>query len=166
MKPRTILCLSLALALAAVPALATEQQTTIPVTLTVVHTVHSIDVTMPAALPVSVVDGTVLAADNVQIKNNSNTDAVVVSAIQVESAEFTVTDFDNFQKDQDKTVALSINGCSTKGPGELTISEQYFPTIPANGSMPLVYEAKVSDNQEVSGVEVARVVFTLRAENA
>ena len=54
------------------PCLAeSEQTTTIPVTLTVINTVKNIDVTMPAALPVSVLDGKVITADNVSITNNS-----------------------------------------------------------------------------------------------
>ncbi len=164
MKPRAIWCFVLAALLGVAPAVAVEQQTTIPVTLTVVHTVHSIDVTMPVALPVSVLDGTVLTADNVHITNNSTWDGVVVSAVQVESAGFTVTDFDNFPDGQSNSIALRINGCPTKGAGELSITAQQFPVIPAQESMPLVYEAKVSNDKEVSGVEAARVIFTLKAE--
>lgn len=67
MKKRMIsLACSLALAFSlAVPAFAKEvKQTEVPVTLTVINAAQKISVTVPAALPVSVVEGNVVTATN------------------------------------------------------------------------------------------------------
>lgn len=67
MKKRMIsLVCSLALAFSlAVPAFAKEvKQTEVPVTLTVINAAQKISVTVPAALPVSVVEGNVVTATN------------------------------------------------------------------------------------------------------
>ena len=74
MKKRIIsLVCSLALALSlAVPALAKEtKQAEVPVTLTVINAAQKLSVTVPAALPVSVVEGTVVTATNAAITNNA-----------------------------------------------------------------------------------------------
>ena len=143
-------------------ASAEQQQHTIPVTLTVVHSVHALDVTMPACMPVSVLDGAALTANNVSITNNSRTDGVEVAAVQVENAGCKVADYDAFANSKG-TIALRINGCSTHGPGELAISQTAFPVIAPGDSLPLTYTAKVGTSSEVSDLEAAHVIFTLRA---
>lgn len=139
-----------------------EQSTTIPVTLTVVHSVQSMDVTMPAAMPVSLLDGKVLTANNVEIVNNSPYVDVEVSSVRVENAAYRVGDYDAFPESESGVIAMKINGCVTHGPGVLTLTESGFPVIQAGKVLPVEYRAKLNDTHDVSGQEVARVIFTLR----
>lgn len=155
------LCLAL-LAISPTPVFA-DQQNTIPVTLTVVHSIHSLDVTMPLCMPVSVLNGTVLTANNVQITNNSVYDDVEISSIQINGKTWNIGDYENFPTDEPRLIAMSINGCPTKGSGELGINDTAFPAIGRGKSLPLAYEAKVSDSVDMTGAEVAQVIFTLRA---
>ena len=72
------LVLSMAL-LICFPVKASAEEVTearVPVTLTVITTEKPISVTVPAALPVSVVDGSVLVANNAKISNNAKKGAV------------------------------------------------------------------------------------------
>ena len=81
MKKMIALILTLALAVS-LPVVASAAETTearVPVTLTVINTERPISVTVPAALPVSVVDGEVLVANNAKITNNAKTGSVQVS---------------------------------------------------------------------------------------
>lgn len=162
--------ISLLLAFAAVLSMtasafaADTQTTTIPVTLTVVHTnARNIDVTLPASLPVSVVDGDVYTADNLVIRNNSSTTSVRVTDVSVTNAAYTVASYNNFPASAARRIALRINGCPTIGSGSLDISSSAFPTIAAGSSLPIRYAAKVSDSGDVSSIRAANVVFTLRA---
>ena len=161
--------LSLLLALAAAftlsaSALAADTETmTIPVTLTVVHTSKNIDVTLPAALPVSVVDEQVYTADNLVIRNNSTTTGVRVSGVSVTNGAYTVASYNSFPASSPARIALRINGCATTGAGSLAINATAFPTIGAGGSLPIRYAAKVSDSGDVAGLDAAHVIFTLRA---
>ena len=71
MKKSLVLLLALAL-IFAFPVTASAAETTearVPVTLTVVNTVSPISCTVPAALPVSLVDGYVVCANNAAITN-------------------------------------------------------------------------------------------------
>lgn len=140
-----------------------EQTTTIPVTLTVVHSVQNVDVTMPAAMPVSLLDGKVLTANNVEIVNNSDHVDVAVAAVRVENAAYRIADYDAFPEGEHGLIAMRINGCVTHGPGALTLTESAFPVIRAGADLPIEYQARLNDTQDVSGQEVAKVVFTLRA---
>ena len=101
----------------------------VPVTLTVINTERPISVTVPAALPVSVVDGKVLTANNAKITNNTGSGTVRVTGIVVEDGALTVSDFHNFGG-RDNTIALSINGCGTTGVGSLQLNELSFPDYP------------------------------------
>ena len=139
-----------------------EQTVTIPVTLTVVHTARSIDVTLPAALPVSVVNGRVLTADNLELRNHSDTVSVCVAGIRVVDGSFSVAPFAAFPAGERNRIALRINGCETAGAGALPLTEEAFPAIPAGSSLPVRYEAKVSASEDVSGTSAASIVFTLR----
>lgn len=138
----------------------------IPVTLTVVRNVRSIDVTLPAALPVSVVDGTVLTADNLAIVNNSSDMRIVVSSVSVTSGTYTVASYSDFPSGETKQIALSINGCGTTGAGALELSQGAFPDIAPNTSLPIRYQARVASSDDETGTPAASVVFTLRAESA
>ena len=164
MKKLCSLLLATALALSLPVLAASEQTTTIPVTLTVVHTAaKNIDVTLPAAFPVSVVDDQVYTADNLVIRNNSGTTKVRVTDVSVTNAAYTVASYNNFPASAPGRIALRINGCPTAGAGSLGITSAAFPTIGAGSSLAIRYDAKVSDNGDVSGIRAANVVFTLKA---
>lgn len=153
----------LVLGLAGVASASGEQTTTIPVTLTVVHSVQNLDVTMPAAMPVSLLDGKVLTANNVEIVNNSSYVDVEVADLRVENAAYRVGDYDAFPENETGLIAMKINGCPTHGSGALTLTEAGFPIIQAGKVLPIEYRARLNDTHDVSGQEVARVIFTLRA---
>ena len=159
------ICLALLLAFP-VPASAEEvTEATVPVTLTVINTVHPISVTVPAALPVSVVDGYTVTANNACISNNAEGGAVQVMAISVQSGAFTIGSFENFAA-EDKTIALKINGCATEKAGALHITQNAFPPVNAGESLPINYSAKVASTEEASGVQAATVIFTIAAVSA
>ena len=154
--------LSVAL-LACFPVVASAAETTearVPVTLTVINTERPISVTVPAALPVSVVDGSVLVANNAKITNNAKTGSVQVTGVLVEDGSLTVSDYEDFDGD-DNTIALSINSCGTKGAGELDISEDYFPDIEPGKSLPIHYHAKVAVAETMKDATAATVIFTI-----
>ena len=164
---KRILCMLLVLAtvwsMTATAFAANERTMTIPVTVSVVHTSQSIDVTLPAALPVSVVDGYVYTADNLAIRNNSNYASVRITGVSVTGAAYTVASYARFPSAQPGRIALRINGCETASAGALSITTSAFPTIVAGSELAIRYDAKVSDFGEVSGVKAANVVFTLKA---
>jgi len=162
MKKMIALILTLALA-ASLPVVASAAETTearVPVTLTVINTERPISVTVPAALPVSVVDGEVLVANNAKITNNAKTGSVQVTGVLVENGSLTVSNYEDFDGD-DNTIALSINSCGTKGAGELDISEDYFPDIESGKSLPIHYHAKVAVSETMKDATAATVIFTI-----
>ena len=154
--------LSVAL-LVCLPVVASAAETTearVPVTLTVINTERPISVTVPAALPVSVVDGEVLVTNNAKITNNAKTGSVQVTGVLVEDGSLTVADYEDFDGD-DNTIALSINSCGTKGAGELDISEETFPDIEPGKSLPIHYHAKVAVSETMKDATAATVIFTI-----
>ena len=162
MKKLISLTLVLAMILC-LPVVASAEETTearVPVTLTVINTERPISVTVPAALPVSVVDGDVLVADNAKISNNAKNGAVRVTGVMVENGSLTVADYADFDNDNN-TIALSINGCGTEGPGELNITEGAFPDIEAGEALPINYQAKVAVSEDVKDMSAATVIFTI-----
>ena len=138
----------------------TEAQ--VPVTLTVINTVHPISVTVPAALPVSVVNGYTITANNACITNNAEIGAIRVTAVSVRAGSFGIGSFENFAA-QDNTIALRINGCPTEQAGPLAIAEEAFPAIEAGGKLSIQYSAKVAATKAVSNVSAAAVIFTIAA---
>lgn len=139
---------------------ATSTTATVPVTLTVANEYRAVNVTVPASLPVHVINGTVVTADNAVIKNNSKVSAIQVTSVSVTDGAYKVGDYENFSGKQ--TIALKINGCPTKGAGKLPVTENAFPVIGANGSQALTYFAKVSgDAPNADDVQAANVVFTI-----
>ena len=139
---------------------ATSTTATVPVTLTVSNEYRAVNVTVPASLPVHVINGTVVTADNAVIKNNSKVSAIQVTSVSVTDGAYKVGDYENFSGKQ--TIALKINGCPTKGAGKLPITKNAFPVISANGSQALTYFAKVSgDAPNADNVQAANVVFTI-----
>ena len=134
----------------------------VPVTLTVVNTVSPISCTVPAALPVSLVDGYVVTANNAAITNTGKNGAIRVTKVDVQPGTFEIGNYEDFSASKN-SIALSINGCVTKGAGALTLAENAFPAIPAEKSLAIRYRAKVSASEAVTNVAAATVVFTIAA---
>ena len=139
---------------------ATSTTATVPVTLTVANEYRAVNVTVPASLPVHVINGTVVTADNAVIKNNSKVSAIQVTSVSVTDGAYKVGDYENFSGKQ--TIALKINGCPTKGAGKLSVTSSAFPVISAGGSQALTYFARVSgDAPNTEDVQAANVIFTI-----
>ena len=163
---------SLALFLALVlifsfPVTASAAETTearVPVTLTVVNTVAPISCTVPACLPVSLVDGYIVTASNAAITNTGKTGAIRVTKVDVQAGTFEIGNFDDFAAAKN-SIALSINGCNTKGAGALTLVDGAFPAIAAEKNLAIRYKAKVSASEAVTNINAATVIFTIAAVN-
>lgn len=159
--------LALILSLTATAALALSasaaQTHEVPVTLTVVNTQQRISVTVPASLPVSVVDGVVITATNAAVRNTADEGVVRIAAVEVTDGSLTVGDYDHFEEAPVNTIALRLNGCPTRGAGELAITEEAFPAIGAGESLALNYDAKVNAVGEPKNETAATVVFTIAA---
>lgn len=138
----------------------TTTTATVPVTLTVSNEYRAVNVTVPASLPVEVINGVVITADNARIINNSKTGSVQVTGISVTDGAYKVGSYDSFSGA--KTIALKINDCPTTGAGKLAINANAFPVISAGESQALTYFAKVSgDAPNASDVEAAHVIITI-----
>lgn len=128
--------------------------------LTVSNEYRAVNVTVPAALPVYVINGTVVTADNARITNNAKTGSVQVTGLSVTDGAYKVGSYDSFSGS--KTIALKINGCVTTGAGRVQLTSSAFPVIAAGGSQKLTYFAKVSgDAPNSKDVQAANVVFTI-----
>ena len=158
--------LLLALALIfALPVPASAAETTearVPVTLTVVNVAAPISCTVPACLPVSLVDGYVVVANNAAITNTAKTGSIKVTKVDVQAGTFEIGSYDDFSAGKN-SIALSINGCSTKGAGALTLADGAFPAIPAEKNLAIRYKAKVSASEAATNINAATIVFTITA---
>ena len=166
MKKSLALLLALAL-IFAFPVTASAAETTeakVPVTLTVVNTVSPISCTVPAALPVSLIDGYVVCANNAAITNTGKTGAIKVTKVDVQAGTFEIGNFDDFSAEKN-SIALSIHGCNTKGAGALTLVDGAFPAIAAEKNLAIRYKAKVSASEAVTNINAATVIFTIAAVN-
>ena len=164
MKKSLALLLALAL-IFAFPVTASAAETTeakVPVTLTVVNTVSPISCTVPAALPVSLIDGYVVCANNAAITNTVKTGSIKVTKVDVQAGTFEIGNFDDFTASKN-SIALSINGCPTKGAGSLTLVDGAFPPIAAEKNLAIRYKAKVSASEAVTNINAATVIFTIAA---
>ena len=164
MKKSLALLLALAL-IFAFPVTASAAETTeakVPVTLTVVNTVAPISCTVPACLPVSLVDGYIVTASNAAITNTGKTGAIRVTKVDVQTGTFEIGNFDDFTAAKN-SIALSINGCATKGPGSLTLVDCASPAIAAAKTLAIRYKAKVSASEAVTNINAATVIFTIAA---
>lgn len=163
MKRKSIamfLMLILLFSLGSTALAANSTTTTVPVTLTVSNECRAVNVTVPASLPVLVKNGTIIVADDAKITNNSTSGAVQVTKLAVTDGAYHVGDYDSFSGS--KTIALKINGCSTKGSGNVAINSTAFPIIQAKESLGLKYYAKVSDDApNAENVDAAKVIFTI-----
>ena len=166
MKKSLALLLALAL-IFAFPVTASAAETTeakVPVTLTVVNTVAPISCTVPACLPVSLIDGYIVTASNAAITNTGKTGAIRMTKVDVQAGTFEIGNFDDFTASKN-SIALSINGCSTKGAGSLTLVGGAFPVIAAEKNLAIRYKAKVSASEAVTNINAATVIFTIAAVN-
>lgn len=155
-----LLALALALSLGTTAFAASSTTATVPVTLTVDNEYRAVNVTVPAALPVYVINGTVVTADNAKITNNSKTGSIQVTGVSITDGAYKVGSYESFSGS--KTIALKINGCVTKGAGSVAIASSAFPAISADGSQLLTYYAKVSgDAPNADSVQAANIVFTI-----
>ena len=157
-----LLALTMILSLSVGVSAAETTEAKVPVTLTVVNTVSPISCTVPAALPVSLVDGYVVCANNATITNTGKIGAIKVTKVDVQAGTFEIGNFDDFTASKN-SIALSINGCSTKGAGALTLADGAFPAIPAEKNLAIRYKAKVSASEAVTNVNAATIVFTIAA---
>ena len=157
-----LLALTMIVSLAAGVSAAETKEARVPVTLTVVNTVAPISCTVPACLPVSLVDGYAVCANNAAITNTGKTGSIKVTKVDVQPGVFEIGSYDAFSAGKN-SIALSINGCSTKGAGALTLAENAFPAIPAEKSLAIRYRAKVSASEAVTNVNAATVIFTIAA---
>ena len=157
-----LLALTMILSLAVGASAAETTEARVPVTLTVVNTVSPISCTVPACLPVSLVDGYVVTANNAAITNTAKTGSIKVTKVDVQAGTFEIGSYDDFSAGKN-SIALSINGCSTKGAGALTLADGAFPAIPAEKNLAIRYKAKVSASEAVTNVNAATIVFTIAA---
>ena len=157
-----LLALTMILSLTAGVSAAGTTEAKMTVTLTVVNTVAPISCTVPAALPVSLVDGYVVCANNAAITNTAKTGSIKVTKVDVRAGTFEIGNYDDFSASKN-SIALSINGCATKGAGSLTLVDGAFPPIAAEKNLAIRYKAKVSANEAVTNVNAATVIFTIAA---
>ena len=157
-----LLALTMILSLAVGASAAETTEAKVPVTLTVVNTVAPISCTVPAALPISLVDGSVVCANNAAITNTGKTGAIRVTKVDIQPGTFEIGNYDDFSASKN-SIALSINGCSTKSAGALTLVDGAFPAIGAEKALAIRYKAKVSANEAVTNANAATIVFTIAA---
>ena len=159
-----LLALTMILSLAVGASAAETTEAKVPVTLTVVNTVAPISCTVPAALPISLVDGYVVCANNAAITNTAKTGSIKVTKVDVQAGTFEIGNYDDFSASKN-SIALSINGCSTKSAGALTLVDGAFPAIAAEKNLAIRYKAKVSASEAVTNINAATIVFTIAAVN-
>ena len=157
-----LLALTMILSLSVGASAAETTEAKVPVTLTVVNTVAPISCTVPACLPVSLIDGYIVTASNAAITNTGKTGAIRVTKVDVQAGTFEIGSYDDFSASKN-SIALSINGCETKGAGSLTLVDGAFPSINAEKSLAIRYKAKVSASEAVTNVNAATVIFTIAA---
>ena len=157
-----LLALTMILSLSVGVSAAETTEANVPITLTVVNTVTPISCTVPACLPVSLVDGYVVCANNAAITNTGKNGAIKVTKVDVQAGTFEIGNFDDFTASKN-SIALSINGCSTKGAGALTLVDGAFPVIAAEKNLAIRYKAKVSASEAVTNINAATVIFTIAA---
>ena len=157
-----LLALTMILSLVVGASAAETTEAKVPVTLTVVNTVAPISCTVPACLPVSLIDGYVVTANNAMITNTAKTGSIKVTKVDVQPGTFEIGNYDDFTASKN-SIALSINGCSTKGAGSLTLVDGAFSAIAAEKNLAIRYKAKVSASEAATNINAATIVFTIAA---
>ena len=155
-----LLALTMILSLSVGVSAAETTEARVPVTLTVVNTVAPISCTVPACLPVSLMDGYIVTASNAAITNTAKTGAIRVTKVDIQPGAFEIGNFDDFTAAKN-SIALSINGCNTKGAGAMTLVDGAFPAIAAEKNLAIRYKAKVSASGAVTNINAATIVFTI-----
>ena len=150
-----LLALTMILSLAVGASAAETTEARVPVTLTVVNTVSPISCTVPACLPVSLIDGYVVTANNAAIVNQGKTGSIKVTKVDVQPGTFEIGNYDDFSAGKN-SIALNINGC-------VTLADGAFPPINAEKSLAIRYKAKVSTNETMTNALAATVIFTIAA---
>ena len=102
-----LLALTMILSLAVGASAAETTEAKVPVTLTVVNTVAPISCTVPAALPVSLVDGYVVCANNAAITNTGKTGAIRVTKVDVQAGTFEIGSYDDFSASKNSIAPVS-----------------------------------------------------------
>ena len=110
----------------------------------------------------SLVDGYVVCANNAAITNTGKIGAIKVTKVDVQAGTFEIGNFDDFSAEKN-SIALSINGCNTKGAGALTLVDGAFPAIAAEKNLAIRYKAKISASEAVTNINAATVIFTIAA---
>lgn len=157
-----LLALTMILSLATGASAAETTEAKVPITLTVVNTVSPISCTVPACLPVSLIDGYVVTANNAAIVNQGKTGSIKVTKVDVQPGTFEIGNYDDFSAGKN-SIALNINGCVTKGAGSLTLVDGAFPAIAAEKNLAIRYKAKVSASEAATNINAATIVFTITA---
>ena len=157
-----LLALTMILSLVVGASAAETTEAKVPVTLTVVNTVAPISCTVPACLPVSLIDGYVVTANNAAIPNTAKTGSIKVAKVDVQPGTFEIGNYDDFSAGKN-SIALNINGCVTKGAGSLTLVDGAFPAIAAEKNLAIRYKAKVSASEAATNINAATIVFTITA---
>ena len=157
-----LLALTMILSLVVGASAAETTEAKVPVTLTVVNTVAPISCTVPACLPVSLIDGYVVTANNAAITNTAKTGSIKVTKVDVQPGTFEIGNYDDFSAGKN-SIALNINGCVTKGAGSLTLVDGAFPAIAAEKNLAIRYKAKVSASEAATNINAATIVFTITA---
>ena len=140
-----LLTLAMILSLSVGASAAETTEARVPVTLTVVNTVSPISCTVPACLPVSLIDGYVVTANNAAIVNQGKTGSIKVTKVDVQPGTFEIGNYDDFSA------------------GSLTLADGAFPPINAEKSLAIRYKAKVSTNETMTNALAATVIFTIAA---
>ena len=157
-----LLALTMILSLAVGASAAETTEARVPVTLTVVNTVAPISCMVPACLPISLVDGYVVCANTAAITNTGKTGSIKVTKVDVQPGTFEIGNYDDFSASKN-SIALSINGCVTKGAGSLTLVDGAFPEIAPEKNLAIRYKAKVSANETMANALAATIIFTITA---
>lgn len=103
-----------------------------------------------------------VCANNAAITNTGKNGAIRVTKVDVQPGSFEIGNYDDFSANKN-SIALNINGCSTKGAGSLTLVDGAFPSINAEKSLAIRYKAKVSASEAVTNINAATVIFTIAA---
>ena len=111
-----LLALTMILSLATGASAAETTEARVPVTLTVVNTVAPISCTVPAALPVSLVDGYVVCANNAAITNTGKTGAIRVTKVDVQAGTFEIGSYDDFSASKNSIAAPKTGYTSERKP--------------------------------------------------
>ena len=123
-------------------------------TLTVVNTVSPISCTVPACLPVSLVDGCVVCANNAAITNTGKNGAIKVTKVDVQAGTFEIGNLTILRQAR-TALHCPSTAARRKARVLLTIMDGAFPAIAAEKNLAIRYKAKVSASEAVTNVNAA-----------